>query len=286
MKRKKNIKEERGRLFKRGKCMSIKKLSSGLMVFLLSAFVLAVFSCSKEQAVYYKDRSEYDGFIEECSQKAEAFYSAKDYAGALKEYRREIEAFELNNYLPYKDKSLEEARKEYSVYYYALYNAGCCCSLLGRKEEAFSYVLKAIEAGYPHLDYMFRDEDVAAIMDQRTRNAFTAAFKKGMKLKENHLTIRTGPNSWNEYVFTPDSKVVLTVNNESSDRQDHHYYGTWEIGSYFVVMKFTREEYVEFDGYYPDLYEGKCPQVKQEVSLEVILPLSLIALNQKAHEND
>ncbi|HYE61697.1 MAG TPA: hypothetical protein VD997_06850 [Phycisphaerales bacterium] len=45
----------------------------------------------------------------------------------------------------------------------AMYNAACACALLGRKDEALSWLSKAIDAGFKDLEQVLQDHDLDSL---------------------------------------------------------------------------------------------------------------------------
>ena len=45
------------------------------------------------------------------------------------------------------------------------YNLGCSLALVGRKDEAFDALSKAVEMGYDDYDWMRRDQDLSSLWD-------------------------------------------------------------------------------------------------------------------------
>ncbi len=59
-----------------------------------------------------------------------------------------------------------------------LYNAACGCSLLGRRDDAVAYLLRAIEAGFTDFDLLRSDPDLEAIRDHETYTAIVEAVRR------------------------------------------------------------------------------------------------------------
>lgn len=100
----------------------------------------------------------YDALVRQ----AEAKIAAKQWEEALSLYERAFKTGEYN----------------YSDYY----NAACACSHLGKTEDAYSYLLKAIEAGFLDIELLKSDPDLDAV--RKTDRWKSILDSVGRKVKE------------------------------------------------------------------------------------------------------
>ena len=115
-------------------------------VFVLALFVLGIASASLAQG--------YDALVRE----AETKLTAQKYAEALTLY--------------------EQAFKTGEFSYNDLYNAACASARLGKSDEAYSYLLKAIEAGFIDKDQLKQDPDLESLRSGAQWQAVTNALQQ------------------------------------------------------------------------------------------------------------
>jgi tetratricopeptide (TPR) repeat protein len=120
---------------------------------------------------------------------ARAAYDQGNHQEAIRLYQEALDIerdpywqFDLGNsyyFLGYYREALDQfdyfswSGSTFEFRHYALYNAACCHALLGNEESAFSYLDKAIRAGFYDLELLSTDPDLASI---RTSPALTAIF--------------------------------------------------------------------------------------------------------------
>ena len=66
----------------------------------------------------------------------------------LKEYTESMYAYNISAQYGYKDK------------HFAYYNAACAASMAMNKDKGFSYLKKALDAGYNYWNHMNKDADI------------------------------------------------------------------------------------------------------------------------------
>lgn len=110
---------------------------------------------------------------------AEALFTKMDYAKAIEAYRIVVEREPENSiawfhmgYALHVLGELEDALQAHiaasrfpETRKPALYNAACACSLLGRKDDAFRWLGKAVAAGFDNPEMLRSDPDLAGIRD-------------------------------------------------------------------------------------------------------------------------
>jgi tetratricopeptide (TPR) repeat protein len=120
---------------------------------------------------------------------ARAAYDQGNHQEAIRLYQEALDIerdpywqFDLGNsyyFLGYYREALDQfdyfswSGSTFEFRHYALYNAACCHALLGNEESAFSYLDKAIRAGFYDLELLSTDPDLASI---RTSPRFDRYF--------------------------------------------------------------------------------------------------------------
>lgn len=114
----------------------------------------------------------------------------REYQEAAKLYALAVEAFHSRSY-EYRKDGLDWDWKEEESYpgtldengeckefYYSIYNLSCCMSLLGFLELSEAYLYNAIIAGYPHLNHLLSDPDLANLYGGPNGEAVKARAKE------------------------------------------------------------------------------------------------------------
>ena len=113
-----------------------------------------------------------------------------EYQEAVKLYALAVEAFHSRSYEYRKDGIDWDWKEEESYpgtldengeckeFYYSIYNLSCCMSLLGFLELSEAYLYNAIIAGYPHLNHLLSDPDLANLYGGPNGEAVKARAKE------------------------------------------------------------------------------------------------------------
>ena len=113
-----------------------------------------------------------------------------EYQEAAKLYALAVEAFHSRSYEYRKDGIDWDWKEEESYpgtldengeckeFYYSIYNLSCCMSLLGLLELSEAYLYNAIIAGYPHLNHLLSDPDLANLYGEPNGEAVKARAKE------------------------------------------------------------------------------------------------------------
>lgn len=130
----------------------------------------------------FSSYSEFTSYLVSNYEKGDLFYDEVQYITAILSYQEVVDAFEFINYSSNKFDIFDNAKNEsvnLQLYYYSIYNIACCYSLLGDYYQARVYLLNAIQAGYPHLDYMINDQDLTKLYETNTnlKETITKRFK-------------------------------------------------------------------------------------------------------------
>lgn len=110
----------------------------------------------KIENLTFDSQKAFEKYVAENYNEGEKFYDKKEYQEAIKKYQNVMNAF-MSKY-PEGIQAKE--------YYYSAYNIACCYTLLktgqlyNNYSNAYHYLMWAIDVGYPHIEYIFKDEDV------------------------------------------------------------------------------------------------------------------------------
>ncbi|MDR0999139.1 MAG: tetratricopeptide repeat protein [Treponema sp.] len=201
-----------------------------------------------------------------------ALFDTRDYENAIKAFNKTIQGFQERNYgyllynrgfldLQYMAVSLASSSNEYTIfkqdytyddnencreYYFAYYNIACAHALLNNREAAVQYIIKAIEHGYPYLDYIFNDPDVSMVFNSvngdEIKNTIQEVYAKGFGLsladgKEYEYRIF---EDYEKYQFYNTTVKYLYFSGgwQSTSRE---YSGTYMIRNYTILIELNRQ---------------------------------------------
>ena len=196
-------------------------------------------------------------------EEAENCFDKKNYADAIEKYAEVVEYTDC--FYEWEDDKKKQFSSEFDfqfdetgevkLLYYSLYNIACCHSLMGNFSEAKRYLLDAIYAGYPNLNYILNDSDMRPFFssDSSLKSEVGEIFNlgnskalvQGKKLKEWIV------NDCDEYGFDGDTVILYYT---TSDWKDHKYKGTYEVKNYHILMHFDKESYRK-----PDPWASEIP---------------------------
>lgn len=186
---------------------------------------------------------------------AEAKMDGGDYAGAIASYERFLDRFYFNpSVIFYPDETEADGTwhfdgtRNVKEHYFALYNIACCHSLLRQYDEAEEYVVRALIAGYPYIDYIFRDGDMSNLFRARPHlepelRALYAAGNDTALL--DNKSIRLGYlDGGGAYSFTRDSDGTIRFTYEFRSARDvgivsYAGKGTCTMRNFTLVLTFT-----------------------------------------------
>lgn len=270
--------------------MKKKVLASFILIFLL--FVSA---CKNREIYNFLSDEDFSRFVTNKYSLADNRYDAGRYYKAIKYYQEVINAYEYNKnnevfyLLP--SENVVDKIKIFEKYYYSLYNIACSFALLGKYEDADTYLQKAIYAGYPHLDYLLKDEDLQSYFSRNTdlKNKILNLYQKcnNSTLIANKIILHgRGPSSGDKYIFCDDGISVVMHDVSVDAKGNYKLNGTYKIINNFIVIDFTDENYLETKGYIlgVGIQEEDCEKIHNKVSLRHIIPMFSIGNNKTYYE--
>lgn len=189
-----------------------------------------------------------------CADKGEYQEAAKLYAMAAAEFESSTYKYSKRRW----DSKWEESypgtldeNGECEEFYYSIYNLSCCMSLLGLLELSEAYLYNAIIAGYPYLNYLLSDPDLANLykgpngeaVKERAKELFAcgndADFFAGKE-----LGIVDGNDVW-FFHFSSNGKDAFFYwdQNFSSVFSDEPFciHGTYTVKSFHVLIRFDSQ---------------------------------------------
>jgi tetratricopeptide (TPR) repeat protein len=131
-----------------------------------------------------------------------------------------------------------------SELYFSYYNLACIYSLADRLEDSFNYIILAIEYGYPYLNHIFSDADLANLFSstdsEQIRNDINRIYSLGAinNVGGKSFYYRPSPNDLVEYEFL-DNTQMKKYGLTSSD-SDHQFYGTYTVTNHHVIISYHR----------------------------------------------
>jgi len=128
--------------------------------------------------------------------------------------------------------------------YFSYYNLACIYSLQNKLAECRRYIQLALEFGYPYLNYIFSDVDLANLFNsplssqakEEINKIYNTGFVNTVSGKY-YEYFDGGSDSW-DYEFTDNSHVKLHLT--TSDDRNHVLHGTYTIKNYHVIIKYNR----------------------------------------------
>ena len=150
-----------------------------------------------------------------------------------------------------------DSNGEAKLLYYSLYNVACCYSLMGNFSKARQYLIAALHAGYPFINYILKDADMQPFFasDPSLKSEIQKIFNQG-----NSRALVNGKkfeiwdlNDCHRYGFDGNTVIRYCA---SSDWLDHKYKGTYEVKNYHIIMHFTRKTYRKPDPWASSLPGG------------------------------
>lgn len=140
---------------------------------------------------------------------------------------------------------------ECKEFYYSIYNLSCCMSILGFLELSEAYLYNAIIAGYPHLNHLLSDPDLANLYGGSNGEAVKARAKELFACVNSaeffagkELGIMDGNDGW-YFHFGSNGKDVFNYgdSNFSSELSDERWcvHGTYTVKNFHVLMHFDSQ---------------------------------------------
>ncbi|WP_407426765.1 hypothetical protein [Treponema sp.] len=211
----------------------------------LLSLVFAFFSLGAAFAWYGEDaQKNYDV--------AERLFDEKRYKEAIEEYLKVVEETESLYELKDSDKrdiASESLLKfdgigEAKILYYSLYNIACCHSLIENFAESKKYLIAALHAGYPSLNYILNDSDMRPFFSsaRSLKSEITEIYNLGnsKSLVQGKKFKRWVVNDCDAYSFNGDTVIQYY---DTSDWLDRKLKGTYEVKNYHILMHFYKVSY-------------------------------------------
>ncbi len=164
-----------------------------------------------------------------------------EYGNALidvKRYSDSIKAYEISGRLGYDKK------------YTLLYNSACAASLMRNKKLALKYLSEALGEGYPYVNYIKKDSDLAFI-----RN--TSEFIRILKLYSVNLseTEKRLVGAWhaapavaagydNIYQFFPNRKFTFRFSESDCSKREISFSGKWTVEKGILYLTATSRKHI------------------------------------------
>ncbi len=226
---------------------------------------------------------EYPEYIKKAWEEAEFCYDEKKYKDAIYNYKDVLVIYAYKRPFPEFNYSFKEYDEDYKTRYFSLYNIACCYSLLGNKENAETFLIKALESGYPYIDHIMMDEDLINLFNSKPqlketiKNIFNKGYDKNILIGET-IKYCTGPTSGIDITFLNERDVIYEPWSEGTKKYQHKYHGTYSFKNYYAIISFYKEEYCDMsksEAYYEDIRNKNYTKVVKEINDTMVLPLSL-----------
>jgi tetratricopeptide (TPR) repeat protein len=139
--------------------------------------------------------------------------------------------------------------------YFSYYNLACIYSLTNRLDESVNYIKLAIESGYPYLNYIFTDSDLANLFNEpnsvQVKEEINRIYFAGTinTVGGKTFTQRPSPNDLIDFEFVDNSRIKQHL--LTSDDRDHILYGTYIIKNYHIIIQYNRVTGREGHNYIP-----------------------------------
>jgi tetratricopeptide (TPR) repeat protein len=128
--------------------------------------------------------------------------------------------------------------------YFSYYNIACIYSLQKKLNESLEYIKLAIESGYPYLNNIMADTDLANLFNSSNsatiKTEINKSYLAGTENRVRGRTIEYGAASESRKWVFVDGNDVRKILVTSLDR-DHILYGTYQVKNYHVIIKYNRE---------------------------------------------
>ncbi|MBD5428233.1 MAG: leucine-rich repeat domain-containing protein [Treponema sp.] len=189
-----------------------------------------------------------------CADKGEYQEAAKLYAMAAERFESGLFKYSKwrwdNKWKESYSGTLDE-NGECKEFYYSIYNLSCCMSLLGFLELSEAYLYNAIIAGYPHLNHLLSDPDLANLYGGPNGEAVKARAKELFACGNSaeffagkELGIMDGNDGW-YFHFDSNGKDVFNYGdpNFSGVFSDERWcvHGTYTVKNFHVLMHFDSQ---------------------------------------------
>jgi tetratricopeptide (TPR) repeat protein len=201
-----------------------------------------------------------------------ALFDMQDYENAVKAFYKTIQGFQERNYgyllynrgfvdSTYMEVALASSLNKYTIfkqdytyddndncreYYFAYYNIACAYALQNNIEAAVQYVIKAIEHGYPYLDYIFNDSDLSIVFNSvngnEIKNTIREIYNRGFDLsivdgKEYEHQVF---DEYEKYQFNNNTVKYLQFS-AGWQATSREYSGTYLIRNYTIIIELKQQ---------------------------------------------
>jgi tetratricopeptide (TPR) repeat protein len=194
-----------------------------------------------------------------------ALFDMFDYENAVNAFYKTIQGFQeknymqllnnmglfhdgniYNNYIFKQDYSYDE-NNNCREYYFSFYNIACAFALLGNIEKSVEYIIKAIEHGYPYLDYIYNDPDLTTVFNSpngnEIKNTIIEIYNKGFD-----YSIMSGKGSYElgrtEYEFIYyhfNDNNLLSFERGVGATEREYYSGSYYLKNYTIFISLDKQ---------------------------------------------
>jgi tetratricopeptide (TPR) repeat protein len=135
-------------------------------------------------------------------------------------------------------------QKNFSSPELAWFNMACSLSRMKKMEKTCAALENAIRAGYPSIENVRDDPDLAFIRGDSHWSVKFVELKKlfdrgNIPLPSGKKLVLGSANTRDEYQICPDGKAVLF--RAISEIKEHKKYGTWKFSHYILTITWNRE---------------------------------------------
>lgn len=259
----------------------MKKKYSPLLILVL---LLILSTCNRRELYNFNSDEDFFHFVTNKYNLADNKFDADKYYKAIKYYLEVVNAYEFNKnnevFKLYPSENVDNKIKMFEKYYYSVYNIACSYARLGKYGDVDTYLRKAIFCGYPHLEYLLKDEDLMEYFatNLEFKNDIINFYQKcntSTSIDNKSILYGRGPSSGDRYVFSDDGFSV-TMHDVSVDAKGNYRLdGTYKIINNFIIINFTDENYLETNGYILGIgiQEEDCEKIHNKISMRHIIPV-------------
>lgn len=269
--------------------MKIKSFIVFIVLFLIFC------SCDSSELYNFGTDKEFLHYVITNYELADEKYDIGKYAKAINYYQEVINAYEFNKnnevFHLEPSEAADDIINTFKKYYYSIYNIACSYALLGKYDEAELYLIRAINAGYPHLDYLLRDNDLEKLFVEKSNLASDVSYLYQICNNSNKIANKTimygrGPSAVDKYVFSDDGSTVIMFDVSVDAKGNYRLKGSYKIRNNFLILVFNEEDYLETKGYILGIgiQEEDCEKVHNKVTLRHVIPLFSIDNNKSYYE--